>query len=383
MNSHSDFDLSAKARLGNSTEFASPSLPVTEAENVWSKTVTKYWLQSLARELLPPDSRIGVCMHCLSPVASTVDVMKHPESKRAYYSGLMVCGMVWVCSVCAARITEERRQELTRALEATGFTPYLVTYTLRHKRKDSLRELVNSTLVAFRAMKSGKAWQYLKDDYGWVGSVKSLEVTHGSNGWHPHQHELVLLDEPLSKSAQNGLLTSLRLKWDGALRKRGFDASWDHGVDLRATSEDVQDYVAKWGHQPIVQGWGLEHELTKQPVKKAKMGGRTPAQMLADYGSGDIHAARLWQEYANAFKGKKQLVWSKGLRGILGLGVELPDEEIAKSVPQGTEILARLSPAEWKAIRKADLRGELLDAAGTMETTEFRRWLSEKLEKWL
>lgn len=371
------------APLGNTTEFASPSARENEGENTWSKTVTKYWLQSLARELLSRESRIHVCMHCLSPVSSTVDVLKHPESNRAYYSGLMVCGMVWVCSICAARITEERRQELTRALEVTGFTPYLVTYTLRHKRKDRLTDLVNSTLIAFRAMKSGKAWQYLKDDYGWVGSIKSLEVTHGDNGWHPHQHELVLLDEPLSKSSQKGLLSDLRLKWDGVLRKRGFDASWDHGVDLRATSQDVQDYVAKWGHQPIVTGWGMEHELTKQPVKRGKQGGRTPAQLLSDYGVGDLGAAHIWREYAEAFKGKKQLVWSKGLRGILGMGVELPDDEIAKSLPQGTEILARLSPVEWKAIRKADLRGELLDAAATMETAEFRRWLNGKLEKWL
>jgi hypothetical protein len=143
MNSHSEFDLSAKARLGNSTEFASPSTPVSEGENIWSNTVTKYWLQSLARELLPRDSRIGVCMHCLSPVASHVHVMKKPEGSKAYYSGLMVCGMIWVCAVCAARITEERRQELTKALAVTGFTPYLVTYTLRHKRKDTLKSLVD------------------------------------------------------------------------------------------------------------------------------------------------------------------------------------------------------------------------------------------------
>lgn len=322
-------------------------------------------------------------MHCMSPVAASVDVMKHPESKRAYYSGLMVCGMVWVCSVCAARITEERRQELTRALEVTGFTPYLVTYTLRHRRGDKLTDVTNAMLAAFRAMKSGKAWQYLTDDYGWVGSIKSLEVTHGENGWHPHQHELVLLDEKLSKSSQNGLLASLRIKWDAALEKRGLTVSWDHGVDLRGTSQDVEDYIAKWGHQPVVTQWGLEHELAKQPVKRGKNGGRTPSQLLADYGMGDIKSGRLWQEYALAFKGKKQLVWSKGLRGVLGLGVEQPDDQIARSLPEGVEILARLSPAEWKAIRKADLRGELLDAASQLEETAFRKWLNEKLEKWL
>lgn len=374
---------SRKSPLGNSTEFASPSAVVSEGENAWSKTVTKYWLQSLAKELLPRDSRIGVCMHCLSPVSAGVDVMKHPESKRAYYSGLMVCGMIWVCAVCAARITEERRQELTNALGRTGFTPYLITYTLRHNRKSRLKSMTDQMQKAFRFMKSGKAWQYLTDDYGWVGSIKSLEVTHGDNGWHPHQHELVFLDDALSKSSQNGLLTSLRLKWDGALGRSGLSASWAHGVDLRATNEDVSEYVAKFGHQPVVVGWGLEHELTKQPVKRGKRGGRSPSQLLSDYGMGDIQAARLWQEYALAFKGKKQLVWSKGLRGILGMGLELPDNEIADTLPPGAELLTRLSPDEWRSILKADIRGELLDAAGKMESDEFRRWLSEKLEKWL
>lgn len=369
--------------LGNSTEFASPSHEKPYGENEWSQIVQKYWLQSLAKELLPRDSRIGVCMHCMKPTTNTVDVMKHPHSHKAHFSGLMVCGMIWVCPVCAARITEERRRELTDALSKMGFTAYLVTYTIRHKRGTPLKLLVDNMQTAFRFMKSGKAWQQLTDEYEWVGSVKSLEVTHGDNGWHPHQHELVFLDESLSKSAQNGLLTSLRLKWDGALSRSGLSASWAYGVDLRATNQDVSEYVAKFGHQPVVINWGVEHELTKQPVKRGKNGGRTPTQLLADYGQGDIKAARLWQEYANAFKGKKQLVWSKGLRGILGLGVEVPDAEISEQLPSGMEIFARLSHAEWRAVLRADIRGELLAAAGAMEGHEFARWLAEKLEKWM
>jgi hypothetical protein len=383
MNSLSKNPQRENAPLGNTTEFASLSEGDHESENSWSNVVTRYWLQSLARELLPRDSRIGVCMYCLSPLSAGVDVMKHAEGKRAYYSGLMVCGMIWVCSVCAARITEERRQELAKMLQVPGFTPYLITYTLRHKRADTLKILTDSMQDAFRFMKSGKYWGYLTDEYGWVGSIKTLEVTHGGNGWHPHQHELVLLDEPLSKSAQNGLLSDLRLKWDKALSRHGMDASWEHGVDLRATDEDVAEYVAKFGHQPVSVGWSIEHEMTKQPTKRGKKDGRTPAQLLSDYGMGDIRAGHLWREYARTFKGKKQLVWSKGLRGLLGMGLELPDNEIAQSLPQGTELLARLSPTEWRAVLKADLRGELLDAASVMEFIQFRRWLNEKIEKWL
>jgi hypothetical protein len=232
-------------------------------------------------------------------------------------------------------------------------------------------------------MGCNKAWQYLIDDYSWVGSIKSLEVTYGDNGWHPHMHELVMLDYELSKSAQNGLLSALRLKWDGALGKRGYGASWEHGVDLRATDEDVSEYVAKFGHVPVKLNWSIEHELTKSPVKRGKIGGRSPAQMLSDYGMGDIQAGRLWREYAEVFKGKKQLVWSKGLRGVLGMGAEVDDATVAKSLPDGVEILASISPIEWKAIVKGDFRGELLDNAARMGLLDFRRWLNEKLEKWL
>lgn len=383
MNYPSDTTNAKNAPLGNSTEFASLSQDETREENTWSKAVTRYWLQSLAKELLPTESRIGVCMHCLSPVSAGVDIMKNLEGKRAYYSGLMVCGMIWVCAVCAARITEERRQELTKALAVTRYSPYLVTYTLRHKRGDSLKLLTENMQAAFRFMKSGKYWGFLTKEYDWSGSIKSLEVTHGDNGWHPHQHELVFLDTALSKSAQNGLLSDLRLKWGKALDRRGMDASWDRGVDLRATDADVSEYVAKFGHQPVIMKWGVEHELTKAPVKRGKIGGRSPSQLLSDYGMGDVSSGRLWKEYSEVFKGKKQLVWSKGFRGLLGMGVELPDSEVAGSLPLGVEILARLSPIEWRAILKADLRGELLDAASVMEFLQFRRWLNEKLEKWL
>lgn len=33
-----------------------------------------------------------------------------------------------------------------------------------------------------------------KDGIGYEGLVRGLELTYGSNGWHPHTHELWVLD---------------------------------------------------------------------------------------------------------------------------------------------------------------------------------------------
>lgn len=374
---------SDNASLGNSTEFASPFFPVSSGKKASLNTVQRYYLQSLAKELLGNDHRIGVCMHCLSPVASSVDILKNENNNHAYYRGLMVCGLVWVCPVCAARITEERRQELTTALAKTDLQAILVTYTFKHRRGDNLAVILKQMTDAYRKMKSGKAWQTLQDEYLWHGSIKSLEVTLGDNGWHPHQHELVLLESTVKRGAIHALSADLKAKWLNALRKVGLDASWDYGLDVRTAGKDVKDYVAKFGHEPIVSGWTIEMELTKQPVKKGKKDGKSPLQLLSDYGDGDIKAGRMWREYAYAFKGKKQLVWSKGLRDELGMSPEVDDTAIAESLPDGLLLLASLNPQEWKAIIKADLRGEVLEAARSMDAVQFKRWLNSKLEDWI
>jgi hypothetical protein len=86
--------------------------------------------------------------------------------------------------------------------------------------------------------------------------------------------------------------------------------------------------------------------------------------LLRDYLLGDRRAGELWKTYALSFKGKKQLVWSRGLRVALGLDIELTDEELATATDEPSTMLATLSFAQWRAVLGNDLRGELLKVAG-------------------
>lgn len=370
--------MTQSAALGNSTSIASPFLPSSREEKTVSNLVIRFYLQSLAVELLPGE-RVRGCLRFMLPKITSVRVLKSPHKKRAHYSGLMVCGSVWSCPVCAAKITEHRRQELTAALALSDSFAMLATYTLRHNQKDKLTDMVDNILESFRFMKSGKAWQGIKSDYRWIGSVRSIEITHGANGWHPHIHELILVSKKLSRAQVDSLLKELKTRWINALQKHGKDASWSHGVDLRTADNDVRDYIAKFGHEPVTLSWGIEHELTKAPTKKAHKDGRTPMQLLADYGNADMLAGRLWVEYATTFKGRNQLVWSKGLRELLGLGIEQPDGEIAEQIPSDAVQLALLSKAEWKFILSKDKRGELLHMATTLDYDDFQDWLNDTL----
>ncbi|MFD5907054.1 replication protein, partial [Streptomyces microflavus] len=55
--------------------------------------------------------------------------------------GLMRCGRIWLCPVCAAVIRHRRAEEITQAVVTwlqQGGTAYLVTFTARHAYKDAL-----------------------------------------------------------------------------------------------------------------------------------------------------------------------------------------------------------------------------------------------------
>ena len=72
---------------------------------------------------------------------------------------------------------------------------------------------------------------------------------------------------------------------------------------------------------------------------------------------------RIFQEYARAFKGKSQLRYSKGLRELLGLGVEKSDKELTEGGEYPSSLLSRLSLRQWRVVLGNDARGDVLSAA--------------------
>lgn len=363
----------------------------------------RYWLQSLARELLPND-RVCTCMHHLRPGAHGVDVRYSAATGTASYANLMVCGSVWCCPVCAIRITEQRRKELTRLIAsaaAQGLFPILITYTLQHSIFDKLPDVVAALIESMRSLKNGRRFQRIKEEWGWVGSVKSLEVTFGVNGWHAHAHEMPLLDSKLTLGQLEALKKEMFELYKHALGKHGRSASSENGLDIRTADSDIAEYVAKFGHEPTDNhnyGWGVDRELTKAPVKQAHKDGMTPFELLAAYGGDNAalgkletlvrtkdteklqqRAGELYRSYAASFKGRRQLVWSKGLKERMGMDEpEVSDEEAAAAPEPQAVTVATLLPRQWNRIRwSRTARGELLRVASAGDLYALRAWLLE------
>ena len=105
--------------------------------------------------------------------------------------------------------------------------------------------------------------------------------------------------------------TRLYLRWDAYCQKAGLGSpSFQHGIDLRDGSF-ASNYVAKWG---------LEDEMTKVTSRRAKQGNafRPAARCSGRQGRQAGGCAVRWSS-PKAFKGKRQLSWSNGLKAKFNL----------------------------------------------------------------
>lgn len=321
----------------------------------------RFALQSAARRLLW-GSRTAKCLRLVrtrqkgGDRQSAIEVWRSLEHGSTHYSGLQTCGSVWACPVCAARVSEVRRLDLLHLMEqhkAAGGQCYLLTLTNPHTRGDNLAQLLKAQAKAMSALNGNKSSRKLWDEIDCVGTVRAQEVTHGqANGWHPHFHVLVF--------ARSGLdLIEYRRRfyaeWSNACRLAKLPApSYEHGVRFDGGNE-ASKYVTKGL-------WGLDFELTKSHIKKANKG-RSPFDLLRSYlYDDDKQAAALFREYAAAFKGKRQLQYSNGLKDLYDVE-DLTDDEIVSQHDQTADLLGQIELEQWRLILAADLRGEVLELA--------------------
>lgn len=331
------------------------------------RAIWRFALQSAARQLLPREG-VATCMRGVRPREGHYDVsvLYAPVGQIGHFGGLQICRSVWMCPVCAAKISEKRRDELAGALRLWTDTYQnearrllLVTFTLQHERADNLSDVLGALKVARRRLVSGRESRVFNETYGCIGTIRSLEITYGANGWHPHLHVLMFFDREVPILP---FTAAIKARWSECVAAAGGYASWLHGCDVRFSDKDIAEYIAKWGKEPK---WTVSHEMTKGVAKAGRTGGSTPMQLLADYWSGDRVAGRLWLQYAVNLKGERQLWWSHGLRDRLGLGEEKTDEELAEEQEEIAIVLASLSYGTWRVVLANDARGELLEAAGT------------------
>ncbi len=342
--------------------------------------IQRFILQSVVRKLLPK-SRTNNCLRVRAKhkpvwardfIDQTIKVWKSKEHKKAFFSGLQTCGSVWQCPVCAPKIAERRRAEIIAVMaahKAAGGCVNMLTLTCPHQRSDNLKLLLAKQAKALNSFWNDRQTKAIFVEMGVTGQIRALEVTHGrksahNNGWHPHYHVLLFAGVCVDLARFDAVnmkdwQVRLYLRWANACKLAGLgEPSYAHGLKLDDGSKAAQ-YVSKWG---------LEDEMTKGHTKKGKAGGETPFDLLRALvvDSTDKQAAALFIEFAETFKGKRQLYWSPGLKKRYAID-EKTDEQLADEKDDTAVVLGAITIDQWRDILADDGRGVVLNLASSQD----------------
>lgn len=298
------------------------------------------------------------------------------EHKRAFFSGVQVCGSVWGCPICAAKVSERRRLEIQQAIDwayESRLQPMMITLTFPHQRTDDLADLLDKQREALKRLRQGRVWSLAKKRWDFQGLIRALELTHSErNGWHPHTHEVWMVSP---ETTAGDVRTTVLKRWKQICIEVGLldpanEASWRafdvRGVDVKPWIS-ASDYLAK---MDSAAHWGIDREMAKASSKGTKGGRRAgthPFGLLRrslDGGKGSERAGELFVQYLMAVTEKRcrALFFTPGLKGRIGID-DLDDQELALEDRAEAEVLGQLEVEDWRLIRSCRAQAAVLDAA--------------------
>jgi hypothetical protein len=349
------------------------SVVSVQAEKARAARILRFFLQSIAAQILSTE-RVAECLRFVLPGKEFVNILYVEKFKRAHYGNLMTCGSIWACPVCAVKITERRKEEISPAIDlwqAEKGDLIAAAFTLQHDRETSLKSTKAMLASAFRKLQGGNKWIYLKKRLGIVGYIVDNESPWGfKNGWHPHKHVLYFTVQRLAPGELELAREEISNRFEQYVSELGGFVHPDIGVHFDLVEPDQKkDYIFKWG---------AAEEITKGPVKKGKGDLLAPFQLLEWYGkSRDNLALELFKEYFDVHKGCHQLDYSSKLRELLGLEKkEKSDSEVAAEQDEEAYILAQLARDAWRIVCEKKKRGELLEIASSGNPDQLFEYLT-------
>jgi len=254
------------------------------------------------------------------------------------FKGLAACASFWRCPVCSFKISDSRKEsvyDVSKNIEKKGYKAYFLTLTIKHDRKDYLGDLLTFLNGSFTKMQRQKYWSRL----GVVGFIKSLEITRGRFGWHPHLHIMLVVKDFLSDEQQQDIIDKWCERTGGAIEAQDIKQVYDqNGVD---------DYISKWD---------MSSELAHG---NKKSGGIKPFDLLEQIREGNKDAIALWKEYISATHGKQAFSISKKLRDLMTKEVKTDEEAVQEEV---SKVLMRFLLPVWKKVCDNHLQADILNA---------------------
>ncbi len=342
----------------------------------------KYALQATAAEILPysykfakyspkikkdkqVNFRVAGCLRTVIAPDDNIKVYKSKEHGKCHYGGLMICGSVWTCPICASKITEKKSQIITATLQAhmdqKDFKgdAMLITLTFPHSRDDKLSDILTKFKAAEAGFSKTRAVMELKKELGFIEPIKSLEITYGhKNGFHPHSHQIWFTNNKMDHSR---IKARLFIHWKNYCVKRGLESpSLEYGIDVRGGMK-AGDYVSK-------MGWNLGSEVAKGHTKKSKGDRFAPFDLLQEYLNNETTWSKeKFREYAKATYSLHYISRFPKLQKLYDI-VDKTDQELSEEKTDNADFVGMLDFKQWKKVLSYDYRALVL------QLSEERDW---------
>jgi hypothetical protein len=303
------------------------------------------------------------------------------DSSGASFSGLMRCKNKFYCPVCAPIELIDKCSDLSNITENflsnPGHSILMVTSTVRHNKKHTLKESFDAVTTSNGRIKSSSFRTKLINKFGFFSSVQAKECTYSDkNGWHPHLHEIWYFKKDLTISEIKELKELLHIQQNKVLAKMGFDSSVERGIDISFTinqgnsvkkfntstadmsqfsdqdkinsSAIVADYVAKF-----------DKELTFEFTKIQRQDNLSFFGLLHMYSdTRSKKYAKLIIEFLNVFHGKARLFIPPQMKEYLSV----EESDVVKESEQRPAIYT-FTRKQWLQICFKKKRQEIIQIA--------------------
>lgn len=275
------------------------------------------WLKKKIRESTYYRRKLKLLANCMSygDLKKGVQIISNGQETRIL--GPRACQHSWACPECTARQMQKYSKRIAAALDALknqGYAATMFTLTVFHTAQQSCEDTYFLLRKAWELMDKQKTWRRKKKDgtyyvncgnwsrfyneFNFNHHVKTLEVTYGKHGWHPHIHMLIWFKkEDLQKVAD--WEQRLNDEWAKCTDKAAQILYKNNPkqyevrkfLESKETRDDAQHLglhisktesgkIKEWSSGDYLCGWGGENELTGLGMKTAKNDNMTPFQIL-------------------------------------------------------------------------------------------------------
>ena len=301
---------------------------------------------------LPEAARIVQCGRASYSTSGVV--LKRSAEGLVYPSGVVTCGSPWSCLRCSYKIRAKRARHIAMAVAAhvaQGGGVLFGTFTMSHDRGEELDGLWTILSQGWAFMTAGRQWVDFRNQFGLVGWVKSVEVTHGANGWHPHVHVLFFIDAPMNDFDRGDdyqhFRRSLRSRWIRWFdRKHNRNVSQEFGTRFDPVKADESDVIGIYCTKV-----GYELAMADSKIGRTE-GQRHPFAIAHDAANyGDKADVMLLREWVLGSKRKKSIHWSGDqVKAYVAAEVDKTDAELAQEEQVGDKSLLVVERDLWQRL---------------------------------